>query len=258
MPEFTKGFLATVHLAILKGTGVKQIRIEYAGGGDSGQTERVVALGANDEELPIPEPLSAEIDQWAWAEAIPNTGWWNNEGGYGTVTIDLDTMQAEVEHTDRGEGESQHTDLIDRLAKMPKTVRDYCVALRALGFEAVTFSGYCSSEDDADAMNWNGAMSRPATEEYKKQYPGYNVEYEWFNRFAPRKVQVGRRTIEIRDPTNAFAEWVEPAIEALDVGTAGAQVEVGIELGRKIIVTDASHSTSWYREEQQYDTVNLQ
>jgi len=94
-------------LALLKAQKATRVVVEYSGSGDSGSIDSIRATTARGKEITIPEQLEKLIDQWSWDKVIPNTGWWNNDGGFGTVTIDLKTYEAVCEHSDRtGDTES--------------------------------------------------------------------------------------------------------------------------------------------------------
>lgn len=119
-----------VGLAVLRATGARELVVHYNGSGDSGGIEEVYAhtgepsatVTADDEieadaleeatfegyeaageRVPIDEKLKASIEAWAWAHAIPGYGWENNEGGYGTVVVNLESMTVVVRHIDRVE-----------------------------------------------------------------------------------------------------------------------------------------------------------
>lgn len=93
-----------VAIAVLREKGATEIVISYSGGGDSGGIDSTVARGpAPDVPLfDLQSEVKDAIEEWAWEHAIPgHVGGWNNEGGHGSVTIDLNTRQVLVEHHER-------------------------------------------------------------------------------------------------------------------------------------------------------------
>jgi hypothetical protein len=89
-----------VFLASLRAEGVERVVLRYNGQDDDGGIESIEC----EPDVRTLDPEEQErIDDWARAHAIPHVDWWNNAGGYGTVTFDLATMQAHAEHTQRAE-----------------------------------------------------------------------------------------------------------------------------------------------------------
>lgn len=77
--------------------GVKGLRIEFAGGGDSGQVESVTVTDNDGEEATQYEyqnqgdPFFELFANWAYdfIEANSQTDWCNNDGGNGHIEFDL-------------------------------------------------------------------------------------------------------------------------------------------------------------------------
>ena len=103
-------------ILLLKDLGVRYVQCEYSGGGDSGaidewgfydseQTELVDWQAANfidTEQKPGEIDTTTEEMKAAWSVTedlildILNTkvmDWWNNEGGYGSFLMDIDTCE---------------------------------------------------------------------------------------------------------------------------------------------------------------------
>lgn len=85
-------------LIILKDSGVKKILITYAGGGDEGQIDGITYFDKEDDEI---KHENVDIDYvdlqdlcYPALEDIED--WYNNDGGYGEYTIDLETMKYDI------------------------------------------------------------------------------------------------------------------------------------------------------------------
>lgn len=86
---------------ILKDMGVAKIRVDYSGGGDSGAIDAVVFEDSKENDISIDEELIPDYDQdkiesiaYDYINGIED--WWNNEGGYGSFYIDLNTMEYNI------------------------------------------------------------------------------------------------------------------------------------------------------------------
>jgi hypothetical protein len=78
-------------------TGIKKITYEYSGEGDSGAMDNVTFYPTPSVE--IPETLKTALENCAW-QFIPS-GFENNEGGSGLLTIDITTHKMHLEHSER-------------------------------------------------------------------------------------------------------------------------------------------------------------
>jgi len=78
-------------------TGIKTITYEYSGEGDSGAMHDVTYTPKP--KIAIPEALQGQLETCAW-EFIP-AGFENNEGGYGTLTIDIAKHKISIAHSER-------------------------------------------------------------------------------------------------------------------------------------------------------------
>jgi hypothetical protein len=90
-----------VYLAALRGQGATHVVITYSGQGDDGGIDSIAAIGQGNTTYGVPEDVQAALDTWA-NEVIPGD-YVNNEGGSGTITLDLTTFVAEIEHIDNVE-----------------------------------------------------------------------------------------------------------------------------------------------------------
>lgn len=66
----------------LQAVGITDLSIEFAGSGDSGSIEDV---------YPDPGVLRERVEDWAY-KVLEGTGvdWYNNDGGHGEITIDVE------------------------------------------------------------------------------------------------------------------------------------------------------------------------
>jgi hypothetical protein len=89
--------------ATLRQRGVTHVVVGYNGGGDSGGVETVDAFAADGSSVTL-SPEHEKIFERVADNVMPNTGWWNGPGGYGTISFDLATADAHLTHyeyTDR-------------------------------------------------------------------------------------------------------------------------------------------------------------
>lgn len=78
-------------------TGIKKITYTYNGEGDSGAMEDVIFYPTP--RVEIPEALKNELENCAW-EFVPS-GFENNEGGSGVLTVDIAEHKLYLEHSER-------------------------------------------------------------------------------------------------------------------------------------------------------------
>ena len=89
-------------LDLLRQHGIAQAEIEYDGYGDSGQVEHRCFFNQDNEEMTVKDPaLSGAVDEYVCA--ILPLGWQDNAGGFGTVSIAVETQKVHVTHNDRFE-----------------------------------------------------------------------------------------------------------------------------------------------------------
>jgi hypothetical protein len=93
-------------VVFLKDRGVKQIRVTYEGSGDSGSIDNVLYYDKEDDEyyssqLNISESQHDDIQNLAYPMLDGLEDWYNNEGGYGTITIDLDEFIYNIQNNIR-------------------------------------------------------------------------------------------------------------------------------------------------------------
>jgi len=92
---------------LIKDKGYTKIEVSYSGSGDSGAIDDInVFPNDNMDWVPI-ENLIKNIDffkDWLYEiieEATENRDWWNNDGGYGNISIDLNTYELISEYNER-------------------------------------------------------------------------------------------------------------------------------------------------------------
>jgi hypothetical protein len=118
-----KEFLATKSalMPVLRDNGIKYVAIDYTGYGDSGQIDTIAVYGKEATSLPdtayddtgrmdmpdvvvtLPEEtgkkLADVLDQFGWDAAyVSFPGFETNEGGQGTVLIDVEADKVIVNH----------------------------------------------------------------------------------------------------------------------------------------------------------------
>ena len=77
--------------AALKDAGVTNVEIRYDGGGDSGQVEDVEFFGDNLDAKSIHDNFEGDLQDLGYhlLEQHYDYDWYNNDGGYGTISIEL-------------------------------------------------------------------------------------------------------------------------------------------------------------------------
>lgn len=93
-----------------KNNGYKYIIITYEGSGDSGAIENII-MSNNIPEYSWECPVDSKeitgsdrqtIEDWAYYEALYNVSdWYNNEGGYGFIVINVDDGTYEIKNNVR-------------------------------------------------------------------------------------------------------------------------------------------------------------
>jgi hypothetical protein len=129
---------ASLAMVSLNNKGVDLLHVEYSGGGDSGAIDSVEAYknvriicDENQDPMEIQgemssdnhmHPMDMEMEQWVdiikheFIYPILNEieDWWNNEGGYGIMHIDLNSGTYMIENNIYGEAEwDEETDEYD-------------------------------------------------------------------------------------------------------------------------------------------------
>jgi hypothetical protein len=113
----TNSSFTSAKSALLKALAARRIatvEITYDGEGDSGQIQDIVAVDIGNARVPLDrqvttalsdgkEPtLSEAIDDFAWTVLQEyHGGFENNDGGYGTIAIDVAKGIVTLDHNDR-------------------------------------------------------------------------------------------------------------------------------------------------------------
>jgi hypothetical protein len=84
--------------AALKDAGVTNVEIRYDGGGDSGQVEDVEYEGTNLDHTSLSDKFEGDLQDLAThiLEQHYDYDWYNNDGGYGDIRIDLEGDTPEI------------------------------------------------------------------------------------------------------------------------------------------------------------------
>jgi hypothetical protein len=103
-------------LEVLRHAAIAFVEIEYDGVGDSGQIHAIIAYTAanvplscerlRDTMVALPDKpamsLEEALDDFAWhLLGLYHDGFVNNDGGYGTIAIAVDTGKITIDHNDR-------------------------------------------------------------------------------------------------------------------------------------------------------------
>lgn len=75
----------------LKDAGVKVVEINYDGGGDSGQVDNIDFHGDNIDQSDLNDRFEGPLQDLGYhiLERHYDYDWYNNDGGYGAIRIDL-------------------------------------------------------------------------------------------------------------------------------------------------------------------------
>ena len=92
-------------IQLLSGLKIKRITVQYSGSGDSGQTDDIDVEPSGranllDENFDDKETIREALDRICWS-AIEDeqSGFYNNEGGFGELVIDVDEKTIQLNHT---------------------------------------------------------------------------------------------------------------------------------------------------------------
>ncbi len=110
-------------LVKLKDKGINKIEITFSGSGDSGDIDDIIYYDINGKHHYLTDMVSNSYmteDEYKLLQndcyefiddAIEGADWYNNEGGFGNITFDLDSMTADVEYSQRTVEEYSWEDL---------------------------------------------------------------------------------------------------------------------------------------------------
>ena len=88
----------------LKALGIQVLKVHYSGSGDSGQTDDMTTIPAKlsellDEQLNQKETLRSYLETFTWEKIEDEeSGFYNNEGGYGEIIFDVAERTIKMEH----------------------------------------------------------------------------------------------------------------------------------------------------------------
>ena len=87
--------------------GFDRIKVAYSGGGDSGDIDEIYLLRPEDPEDHnefnnidgiLSEDIRLAILEFAFSKLNVVEDWWNNDGGYGTMMIQVPSGQYEIDN----------------------------------------------------------------------------------------------------------------------------------------------------------------
>lgn len=104
-------------LVSLKDKGVTKIEISFSGSGDSGDVDELefytgdqyISKYSREDDKPQMKDYLSDVDYQKLRdqcyelidECIEGADWYNNDGGYGRIDIDLNSLTADVEYSQR-------------------------------------------------------------------------------------------------------------------------------------------------------------
>lgn len=150
-------FVQAVVLTTLKAHGIDRFCVEYSGGGDSGgidssdlpeeiESQTILVPSGRYGALVVEQSIGDLIDTYMADKYMPS-GFENNEGGFGTISIDINAGEAEVNHVDYVNETSVET--IDQARGLrSKAVQAYFRAVQ-LALADNRFCDYTKSKVDA-------------------------------------------------------------------------------------------------------------
>ena len=90
---------------VIKDHNISKIEVYYSGGGDDGCIDSVTYYDHNENSIDV--IMNNEIEP-EWDDLLYNLlnehiewDWINNEGGYGTINIDVHTGKVSIDHSQR-------------------------------------------------------------------------------------------------------------------------------------------------------------
>lgn len=87
-------------IAKLKDNGISIIRIEFSGSGDSGSIDSTEVLDKNEDNIDLENSdLLERIEDYGYdiLSNQYNYDWYNNDGGRGTLIINIDTLEWNID-----------------------------------------------------------------------------------------------------------------------------------------------------------------
>ena len=82
----------------LRALGIERVEARYSGYGDEGYIDEIDFFPSEPGK-----PMRRNIDDFFWEEIIDqsqHSGFYNNDGGYGTITWDIVTNKITMQHND--------------------------------------------------------------------------------------------------------------------------------------------------------------
>lgn len=82
--------------------GAEIVEIYFDGSGDSGSIEDLAARDEKEEIISIPATIKEKLEDWAYG-VLEGTGvdWYNNDGGFGTIILDVKERKYSFEVSQR-------------------------------------------------------------------------------------------------------------------------------------------------------------
>lgn len=80
--------------------GITTIYVDYSGGGDSGAIDAIAYINPKIKDLSadiIPEKIKQRVEKKAYDLLENIDDWYNNEGGYGTIDINVSSLYFDID-----------------------------------------------------------------------------------------------------------------------------------------------------------------
>lgn len=82
---------------VLNDLGITEVIAGYSGSGDSGQIDDINYYNDEGKNIKdIPNEIHQNIEKQFYKQLDYTDDWYNNEGGYGTITFDLVSLSIEI------------------------------------------------------------------------------------------------------------------------------------------------------------------
>ena len=89
-----------LELKKLKDHNVAIVEVHYSGGGDDGCIDQILCKNIDDDHI---DNINVDLEEYFYNYISRNIEWdWiNNEGGYGCLTLNVETQKIEIDHSQR-------------------------------------------------------------------------------------------------------------------------------------------------------------
>jgi hypothetical protein len=82
----------------LQDLSVYKIQVDYSGGGDSGSIEDISFLNKDGNDVSVNSEIKQLIEDLSYKKLNEIEDWWNNDGGWGMIVIDVPSCEYTIEN----------------------------------------------------------------------------------------------------------------------------------------------------------------